>query len=255
MDALIIEIEKLKADFGLKDGFQSTPFYSLLKYSTGNTILELKTWHEGLTFPKYLQFIGKAITYLSLRVKFPSQVKDYSLTLVSTRRPKWLFHAKEIKIKKERNGIYKLVGITTLPLHLFIVNELEVTKENYGLLFLSSGATRDSFIRTILLNYHKDKLTQEYYDLMFFYFNKDVIRIMEAENMSASEISVNIKRAVELVGLRKVIEEVGLRKVIEEVGLRKVIEEVGLEQIIEEIGIEELERKLQQIKRKRSGKK
>ena len=130
------------------------------------------------------------------------------------------------------------------PIQYFIIiNELELKKENLGLLINSSGDTMKKLLPYLRKHgYLEDPELNKYIFTRCYLINDkgDEELMTEIEKVLKNPHEKSIKRAVEIVGMKKIIDTVGLEKVIESVGLEKVLESVGLEKVLDSVGLEKV---------------
>ena len=68
----------------------------------------------------------------------------------------------------------------------------------------------------------------------------------ESEGIEISELSRNIRLAIEAIGIDQVIEDFGMDRIIDSIGFDKLIKEYGLKKIIDSLSPTE-RKQLQQI--------
>lgn len=124
------------------------------------------------------------------------------------------------------DGVYEMNDGTIQ--YLIIINELELKKENVGLLINASVPKIKNVLRYVRINdFLNDSDLNKYIKAKCFLIDSegDEELMTEIDKILKEEQGRAIKHAVEIVGLDKIIAEVGIGKVIEEVGIGKVIEE------------------------------
>ena len=143
--------------------------------------------------------------------------------------------------KTSISGVY---AVKNDPIQYFIViNELELKKENLGLLINASGDTMKKLLPYLRTHgYLEDPELNKYIFTRCYLINVkgDEELMTEIEKVLKNPHEESIKHAVEIVGMKKIIDTVGLDKVIDSVGLDKVIDSVGLDKVIDSVGSEKI---------------
>ena len=120
--------------------------------------IEFKAKNDPLTRDEYNFIRGRSYLYLGEKQISASLM---TITIISARQPRnVLYHSSlDVKWESEGTGYYKSTDL--FPVHLFVCNELELTRKNYPLLlFATSKEKFRQFVERIV---GEDNLTYIYY--------------------------------------------------------------------------------------------
>lgn len=140
MDALIFckrpgDLEKIQSE---------TPFGHFRVYND----LEFKSIKDALTIAEYRLILGRANLYLGEN-HIPAS--EMTVTIVCARKPRKVLYHSSMEVEFENIGNGHYVSTDKLPVHIIVINELEVSAKNYPLLlFASSEQKFRQFLRQTL---------------------------------------------------------------------------------------------------------
>ncbi len=120
--------------------------------------IEFKAKNDPLTRDEYNFIRGRSYLYLGEKQISASLM---TITIISARQPRNVLYHSSLDVKWESEGIGHYKSTDIFPVHLFVCNELELTKKNYPLLlFATSKEKFRQFVERII---GEDNLTYIYY--------------------------------------------------------------------------------------------
>ena len=117
--------------------------------------------------------------------------------LLSSRKLHWLSrHIKNNIFKQLEAGLYQY--IPSWLIYVIVINELELTEENYPFLVFSTGKKLESFIKKVYIEEQED-----YKAVVYYLHNNIVMSMSEAKQIPQVDPEENIRRAINYLGLEK----------------------------------------------------
>ena len=120
--------------------------------------IEFKAKNDPLTRDEYNFIRGRSYLYLGEKQISASLM---TVTIISARQPRNVLYHSSLDVKWESEGTGHYKSTDLFPVHLFVCNELELTRKNYPLLlFATSKEKFRQFVQQII---GEDNLTYIYY--------------------------------------------------------------------------------------------
>lgn len=120
--------------------------------------IEFKAKNDPLTRDEYNFIRGRSYLYLGEKQISASVM---TVTIISARQPRNVLYHSSLDVKWEAEGAGHYKSTDIFPVHLFVCNELELTKKNYPLLlFATSKGKFRQFVERII---GEDNITYIYY--------------------------------------------------------------------------------------------
>jgi len=174
---LVLQRE-FRIDFLFEKIDEDFPIESIFWYFKKYNLAEFKSVNDPLNLILLLKYLGQLFWWLFARKQAVKEEKgsditpqNVTLTIITVTSPRnvlsFLENIKEsIQFVKLDNGHYRW-SVMAIEVHLLVINELLVTKENYGWLSFAEGRKyveyREKLIEEIAQNY---EMHQIYFELL-----------------------------------------------------------------------------------------
>ena len=120
--------------------------------------IEFKAKNDPLTRDEYNFIRGRSYLYLGEKQISASLM---TVTIISARQPRNVLYHSSLDVKWEAQGVGHYKSTDIFPVHLFVCNELELTKKNYPLLL--SATSKEKFRQFVERIIGEDNITYIYY--------------------------------------------------------------------------------------------
>jgi hypothetical protein len=191
VDLLIIEIDKPIENY-----------VKIFKYFKRFNIIEFKSERNRFRLTSDLYKLGIYIGGLLLEEK-EANVENTTFSLVSTFTPKVFL--KKYKAKQICTGLYCIDYISVIPIHIVVIEEIEVNLdlELKVIKEFTSFRDREKFIEEILHSaLENPKIYKKYLDNIIVLYQKELQKILKKERISMTIGEKNIRAWAEDLGLK-----------------------------------------------------
>ncbi|MDQ1265804.1 MAG: hypothetical protein QG635_956 [Bacteroidota bacterium] len=178
-------------------------YVKIFTYFKRFNIIEFKSEKDRFVLEPDLYDLGIYINGV-LRLKKEAKPENTTFSLVSSTRPAKLI--RKYKADRLKKGLYIINNISLLPLHLVVIEELDIEfeKEVSVLKDFTSRKDRRQYLeKKIEERYISNEINNDEWNYLIRLYFKEINKILKERSISLNIMEKNIRIAAEEFGLKK----------------------------------------------------
>ena len=161
---------EFRIDFVLQKIKASIPLIGLFSHFKTYNLLEFKSVNDAFGLEQLIKYLGELFWWLHTKEDLARVQNEDTLTVLTVRRPNnVLKHLQQphlqIGLINEKPGHYHWL-VLGIPVHLLVINELELLPEHYAWLAFAEGQKYDTYQQQLSENISQDENYQIYLDIL-----------------------------------------------------------------------------------------